>query len=408
MRDNRILFATRYFLLDDSNGAAVASRALLSCLSRNGFAVEALCGTLVDAGQARDPAEALKDHNLAFESHGAEALEISMVGVLTRDPSRLTSSLGGVPLTIDNREPTHSYRDPDDGEIRSFLRLFGDIAARFKPTVLLTYGGDRLTRILLSDARRRGMAAVFALHNFACRDPLAFANVDVVFVPSQFAADHYRRTLGLECRVLSNLVDSGRVLAPDRVPKYLTFVNPSLEKGVYPFVRIADELGRRGPDIPILVVESRGSEITLVNCGIDLRRHGNVFLMERPPDPRDFWEQTRVSLLPSLWWENQPLVAIEAMINGVPVIGSDRGGIPEALGESGIVLPLPERLTPSTHLPPTGEEVVEWGDSIIRLWDDDSFYSWHESRALAESRRWSNDYLDPLHADFFGALRPGV
>ena len=44
--------------------------------------------------------------------------------------------------------------------------------------------------------------------------------------------------------------------------------------------------------------------------------------------------------MPSLWWENQPLVAIEAMINGIPVIGSDRGGIPESLGEAGS-LPCP-------------------------------------------------------------------
>jgi len=407
MRDNRILFATRYFLLDDSNGAAVASRALLSCLRRNGFAVEALCGTLVDAGQAQDPAEALKDHNLAFESRGAEAWDISMAGVLTRDPSRLASSFDGVPLTIDNREPTHSYRPPDDEEIRSFFRLFHDVVARFQPTVLLTYGGDRLTRTLLSDARRRGMATVFTLHNFAYGDPNAFANVDVILVPSQFAADHYRRTLGLECRVLSNLVETSRILAPRRDPKYLTFVNPSLEKGVYPFVRIADELGRRRPDIPILVVESRGSEFTLVNCGVDLRCRGNVFLMERTPDPRDFWEQTRVSILPSLWWENQPLIAIEALVNGAPVIGSDRGGVPEALGGSGIILPLPERLTPSTRLLPTAEEVAEWVNAVIRLWDDGSFYSWHETRARAESRRWSNEYLDPLYADFFGGLRPG-
>ena len=53
--------------------------------------------------------------------------------------------------------------------------------------------------------------------------------------------------------------------------------------------------------------------------------------------------------MPSLWWENQPLVAIEAMINGIPVIGSDRGGIPETLGEAGFCLPLPERLTPATQ-----------------------------------------------------------
>ncbi len=46
------------------------------------------------------------------------------------------------------------------------------------------------------------------------------------------------------------------------------------------------------------------------------------------------------------------------MVNGVPVVGSDRGGIPEALGGAGIVLPLPDRLTPATRIPPTAEKVT--------------------------------------------------
>ncbi len=61
--------------------------------------------------------------------------------------------------------------------------------------------------------------------------------------------------------------------------------------------------------------------------------------------------------MPSLWWENQPLIAIEAMINGIPVIGSDRGGIPETLGAAGFCLPLPDRLTPASQVVPAADEV---------------------------------------------------
>ena len=96
--------------------------------------------------------------------------------------------------------------------------------------------------------------------------------------------------------------------------------------------------------------------------------------MANTPDPRHFWRQTRVALLPSLWWENQPLVAIEAMINGIPVIGSNGGGIPETLGAAGICLPLPERLTPATRIVPMAEEVEPWVQAVFRLWDDRAFY----------------------------------
>ena len=58
-------------------------------------------------------------------------------------------------------------------------------------------------------------------------------------------------------------------------------------------------------------------------------------------DPRRFWRLTKICLMPSLWWENQPLVAVEAMINGIPVVGSDRGGIPETLGDGGCAFPCP-------------------------------------------------------------------
>ena len=128
----------------------------------------------------------------------------------------------------------------------------------------------------------------------------------------------------------------------------MTFVNPLPEKGVYPFVGIAHELARRRPDIPLLVVESRGTRKNLVECGLGKDVKVNVQINANTPDPRHFWRQTRMALLPSLWWENQPLVAIEAMINGIPVIGSNRGGIPETLGGAGICLPLPDRLTPAT------------------------------------------------------------
>ena len=103
-----------------------------------------------------------------------------------------------------------------------------------------------------------GASVVFPLHNLNYGSAEAFVDTDTVVVPSPFAASFYRRTLGLRCITLPNLVDFERVLAPARARSCVTFVNPSHEKGVYVFARIADELGRRRQDIPLLVVEGRG------------------------------------------------------------------------------------------------------------------------------------------------------
>lgn len=149
---------------------------------------------------------------------------------------------------------------------------------------------------------------------------------------------------------------------------YVTFVDPTPENGVYAFARIAEELGRRRPEIPLLVVEGRGTERTLADCGLDLR--GNVHLMSGPGTSDGFWGVTRVLVIPTASWEAPPTLAEEAAARGVPVVGSDRGGIPAALGNAGVVLPLPARLMPDRGELPTAAEVVHWVEAILRLWDD--------------------------------------
>ena len=178
-----------------------------------------------------------------------------------------------------------------------------------------------------------------------------------------------------------------------------------LEKGVGLFVRIAQELGRRRSNIPFLVVESRGNRQNLAALGLGRDAPVNVQIMSNTTDPRRFYALTRIALLPSLCAENQPLVAIEAMINGIPVIGSDRGGIPEVLGPCGFALSLPERLTPVSKVVPEAGEVEAWVETIIRLWDDRALYEEQSPRAREEARRWHPDRLVPRYAEFFRDVR---
>jgi len=350
----RILHVTYSNYLDDSNGASVASRAMLEYLASRGFAVRVVCGPGLEAGSGEDVAGWAASRGLAFVP-GAEG------------PAHLFLDLRGVAVAV-LRGPT-TPRDPGADECQDFLALFEAAWERHRPEVVVGYGGGALSREVLRRAKARGAATVFPLHNLRYRDAAPFADADAVVVASRFAAEHYRATLGLRCTVLPNLVDPGRVRAEVREPRYIVFVNPTVEKGVFLFARVADEVGRRRPDIPFLVVESRGTESDVASCGLDLQARGNVFFLPETPDPRRFWRVARLCLLPSLVAENQPMVAIEAMTNGVPVLGTDRGGIPETLGRAGVVFSPPGRLTPATRVLPTVEEVAPWVESILRLWD---------------------------------------
>ena len=78
---------------------------------------------------------------------------------------------------------------------------------------------------------------------------------------------------------------------------------------------------------------------------------------------------------------------------------------PRRVGDGGVVLPLPERLTPTTQILPTAEEVEPWVEAIIRLWDDAALYQEQSDKAKNEAQRWHPDRLRPLYAEFFSNVR---
>ena len=164
---------------------------------------------------------------------------------------------GGVPVTVFEPAAARPSPSPGRAEGRAFLRLFDAIVERFRPDLLLTYGGSWLAPPLMAAARRRGLAVVFSLRNLAYHDASLFHGVDAVLVPSQFAAAHYRRALGLSCTAIPGPWRWERLRCPRVEGRFVTFVNPQPHKGVFWFARLAQELGRRRPDIPLLVVEGR-------------------------------------------------------------------------------------------------------------------------------------------------------
>lgn len=219
--------------LDDSNGAAVANRAMMEALGRRGLGVQVLSSTVLELGQESDPEEWLRGRGVAFERCGGDAWMLNPRGLRAEVPLHYRATVRGVPVTL-HRSQSSTPHIPEETEREDFLGLFDAILDRQRPDVLINYGGDRLAHEIRSRALMRGIPVVFPLHNFNYRSNVPFSTVDYVVVPSQFAADHYRQTIGLDCTVLTCLVDKGRALALDREPTYLTFVNPSREKGVFP------------------------------------------------------------------------------------------------------------------------------------------------------------------------------
>jgi glycosyltransferase involved in cell wall biosynthesis len=207
--------------------------------------------------------------------------------------------------------------------------------------------------------------------------------------------------------VIPDPIRLDQVIAEKPEPTYVTFINPQPDKGVTVFAAIALELSRRRPEIPLLVVEGRGTSDALAKLPVDLSALANLNRMANTPDPRDFYLVSRVVLMPSLWRESLGRVPMEAMANGIPVLASDRGALPETLGDAGFVFTIPDRCTPGSGVVPTAREVAPWVAVIERIWDDPEFEARHRTLARAEAMRWEWHRVAEQYARFFGALVAG-
>jgi glycosyltransferase involved in cell wall biosynthesis len=199
---------------------------------------------------------------------------------------------------------------------------------------------------------------------------------------------------------------------------YVTFVDPTPRNGVLVFARIADTLSRRRPDIPLLLVENTVRASDLAKLGIDLSVIKNLKLAPNSSASLHFLAATKILLMPSLA-ENAGLLAAEAMTDGIPVLASNRGALPEIIGgprpgplpegEGGFLFDIPARCTPESCELPTADEVQPWVETIIHLWDDATEYDRWSRAARERSQQWHPERLAPIYREFFASIthQPG-
>ena len=145
---------------------------------------------------------------------------------------------------------------PDRAEAAQYLALLDATLDEFAPDQLIACNGHPMIFEAMARARARGITTAFAVRGYGYYEPRYFDDVDHAFTCSQFLTDLYRDKVGLVSTPLEPPLTWSTVLAPTETRAFVTFVNPSLHKGLLLFARLADMLGSRRPDIPILVVQS--------------------------------------------------------------------------------------------------------------------------------------------------------
>lgn len=308
-----------------------------------------------------------------------------------------------------------------------FNALLDDELTRFTPNLVFTFGGLAGDQVRRQACAACGAKVVFAIQNYGYLHTHAFQNVHAVWSASRFIAEYYRQAVGLRSTPIPCSVDWDEVAGEERTRERFTFVNPSVPKGAYVIMRVIEQLGLQRPEIPLQIIEGRagGKELfaRALAQGIDLSRHPNLLVTPSQPRPRAVQRLMKALVMPSVWNEPFGRLSGECMINGTPVILSNRGGLSESTGlepccdavdpvtcapAGGLPLDIPAWLTPQVERAISVEEAEPWVSAVIRMHDDAAFYGACVEAARTFGETYRPEVLGRRYVEFFeGVLKSG-
>jgi glycosyltransferase involved in cell wall biosynthesis len=226
---------------------------------------------------------------------------------------------------------------------------------------------------LLRQAREEGRAAVWYIQD---RRPDAEelrqaidCGVRMIAV-SKFTRDRVRKASGGACDVVYPIVAEQDYLVDAEPERFVTFINPRPVKGYEVFLGIAEMMR----DVQFLVVEAWPLGDKRGEVEGQLASLGNVTFLRQVVDSRAIYRKTKLLLVPSIVEEGGPRVIREAQLNGIPVLGSCRGGVPELVGKGGLIIQ-------------NNEDASAWVEVIRRVLNDALYYKELAGAALRNSSR---------------------
>jgi glycosyltransferase involved in cell wall biosynthesis len=187
---------------------------------------------------------------------------------------------------------------------------------------------------------------------------------------SRFMAAHVAAWYGITAERVCPIIDPARVRAEGPHDRVL-FINPVRGKGW----EIAAAVAERLPAIQFTFLEAWGLHPAWrARCRARIAALASCEWLEATSDMRPVWARAKLLLMPSIWEECWGRSASEAQVNGLPVVASDRGGLPEVVGPGGVIL--------DVHAP-----IADWVHAVERLMTDGAHYAAVADAARAHAAR---------------------
>lgn len=249
--------------------------------------------------------------------------------------------------------------------------IVADVARHFRADVAMFQSG--LPVQMAKAMAGTGIATVIYLRNVETEDlggSLSELSGTSFIANSRFTAAQFAQSDGISATVVYPMVAAERYRTKSS-RKNVTFINPHPHKGIDIALKVAECC----PEIPFVFVRawslSAEDEAALQ---VQVGRLGNITVRPPTTDMRSVYGEARILLAPSRWEEAFGRVAAEAHLSGIPVVGSDRGGLPEAIGPGGRIVP-------------ADAPIEEWVSAVRSLWTDESYYDELSAAALHYSER---------------------
>ena len=242
---------------------------------------------------------------------------------------------------------------------------------KFKPDIVLAQTEGALN--IANDAIFAGKCAAIYLRdtNFSMLGNINCINESILFFAnSQFTASEFYSRTKINSIVAPPLIDKNNYKTQSKRSKVL-FINPHPTKGL----EIALKLAEIRPDIPFIFQESwKLTDKHRKYLDEKISKLSNVTINRPRQEMKAIYAETRILLAPSQWPEAWGRVVTEAHVSGIPAIVSNQGGLPEAVGDGGIIIPY-------------DAPIDEWASALSKLWDDHNMYSKYVKLAFASSCR---------------------
>lgn len=367
----RILFTSLFSLIDPASGAAISVRTILRLLSEKGHDVSALSAGCFDNSQF-DAAEDMLNW-LGFKAAGPQGGWVFNDKTVTH---------------VAYPQGTHKASQVNHEATRTMVGRLEDELDKRNPDVIITYGFTNYEQALRKVAKARGIPLVSYLAHPGYKSPAAFEEVDLVFTDSKATHDLYMERMNLVSTVIGKFIVRPNAGKPRQRSRQITFVNPSYQKGVTLFYRIAEIMNQTLPTARFFVVESRMTLAEVeAKSGLPFSQLRNIRSIGLQTDMAEVFARTSILLMPSLWHESGGRAAIEALSLGIPIVSSNHGGLPEHLGAGATRIDVPEQLQTKPHLIPPPSVALPWVSSLSKLWTDDQHWEEKSQDAL---QKWED------------------